>query len=76
MTEISEIKDNGEFLRAAVRAHVVRGTSTISNIIAHCRQRNIPNADILEAFRIELFSRLEAKDAQADLDRVAMAINR
>jgi hypothetical protein len=74
--EISEIKNNNEFLYQAVRANVSEGTFTLANIITRCKSRAIPNEKIIEAFRQELFSREPEAEAISDLNAVRQAIEK
>jgi len=74
--ELSEIKNNNEFLYQAVRANVGEGTLTLANIITRCKKREIPNEKIIEAFRAELFSREPEAEAISDLNTVKQALDK
>ena len=74
--ELSEIKNNNEFLYQAVRANVDEGTLTLANVITGCKSREIPNEKIIEAFRKELFSRESEAEANSDLSAVKQALER
>jgi hypothetical protein len=74
--EISEIKNNNEFLYQAVRANVSEGTLTLANVITRCKNRSIPNEKIIEAFRQELFSREPEAEANKDLNSVRQALEK
>jgi hypothetical protein len=74
--ELSEIKNNNEFLYQAVRANVAEGTLTLDNVLTRCESREIPNEKIIEAFRKELFSREPEAQANSDLNAVKEALKK
>jgi hypothetical protein len=74
--ELSEIKNNNEFLYQAVRANVGEGTLTLANVITRCKSRAIPNEKIIEAFRQELFSKEPEAEAISDLNAVKGALEK
>jgi hypothetical protein len=74
--ELSEIKSNNEFLYQAVKANVREGTLTLANVITHCKSRAIPNENIIEAFRKELFSSEPEAQAKSDLNAVKQALEK
>jgi hypothetical protein len=74
--ELSQIKNNNEFLYQAVRANVVGGTLTLANVITRCRSREIPNEKIIEEFRKELFSMESEAEAISDLKTVKQALEK
>ena len=74
--ELSEIKNNNEFLYQAVRANVGEGTLTLANVITRCKSRAIPNETIIEEFRKELFSMEPEAEAISDLNAVKQALEK
>jgi hypothetical protein len=74
--ELSEIKNNNEFLYQAIKANVREGTLTLANVITRCKSRAIPNETIIEAFRKELFSRGPETEAISDLNAVKQALEK
>jgi len=74
--ELSQIKNNNEFLYQAVRANVGEGTLTVANVITCCKSRQIPNEKIIEEFRRELFSMESENEATSDLNTVKQALEK
>src|SRR5215468_2824421 len=74
--ELSEIKNNNEFLYQAVRANVGEGTLTLANVITRCKSREIPNEKIIEEFRKELFSMESEAEAISDLNAIKQALEK
>ena len=74
--ELSQIKNNNEFLYQAVRANVGEGTLTLANVITRCKSRAIPNEKIIETFRQELFSMEPEDEATSDLNMVKQALEK